>query len=168
MLFTSLSSVAVYLRGVGTYCSSLCGVHGDFLNPFRKSSDVYGVYCKCLLQVSIASVYCKCLLRPLQVSTVSVYCVYWAQKRCIKGIITCSPTSVEKALALFSFRSKILLVGRLYCVLSKTTQKWSKRCGFAQQVAFCWKSSCETAKLTTCKEKTCFLHVFVFCKTLMI
>ena len=25
------------------YCSYFCGVHGDFLNPFRKSPDVYGV-----------------------------------------------------------------------------------------------------------------------------
>ena len=55
-LFTSLSSLAVCLRGVGTYCSSLCGAHGDFLNPFRKSPDVYGVYCKCLLQVSVVSI----------------------------------------------------------------------------------------------------------------
>ena len=25
------------------------GVHGDFLNQFRKSRDVYVVYCKCLV-----------------------------------------------------------------------------------------------------------------------
>ena len=68
MLLTSLSSVAVCLRGVGTYDLSLGGAHDVFLNPLRKSPYVYGAYCKCLLQVSIASVYCKCLL------SVSIYC----------------------------------------------------------------------------------------------
>ena len=34
----------------------------NVLNPFRKSPDVYGVYCKCILQVSIVRVYCQCLL----------------------------------------------------------------------------------------------------------
>ena len=115
---------------------------------------MYGVYCKCLLRVSIVSVYCKCLLR---VSIVSVYCkcllrlsivsVYCQCLLCFRSnmlkhhvFYTVPLGNDETAWVVLRFRSKMLLFECvLLCFCShmcKKPYKYSqKSCFFAYRLA---------------------------------
>ena len=99
---------------------------------------MYGVYCKCLLRVSIVSVYCKCLLR---LSIVSVYCqcLLCFRSNMLKHHVfyTVPLGNDETAWVVLRFRSKMLL---FECVL----------------LCFC-SHMCKKHYKTN--QKSCFLHI---------
>ena len=96
--------------------------------------SIVSVSCVCLLYVSIVSVYCKCLLRGSIVSIVSVYC---------KCLLRLSIVSVY-CKCLFCFRSKLLKNHCFYCVIAPTS------CIFSENPCAKMHKTQKSAKTISC------------------